>query len=485
MTISKEEPNPILLWFRKDLRLDDNHALQAAATSGRPVIPVYIREPDARECGPLGGAQEWWLHHSLAALQKALGALDSQLILRPGDALTVLEELLAETGAEAVVWNRRYDPAGIAVDTEVKKALRDSGIEANSFAGQLLHEPTRLRTGAGGHYKTYTPFWRAFEQSSEPPFPIEAPEKLLAPSHWPKSDTLTSWSLLPTKPNWATGFPDMWTPGEAAALEKLQDFIDGALDGYADGRDFPNRPATSLLSPHLALGEISPSRIWHATRGLPDNIATDNVVRFRKEIVWREFCYHQLFHFPKLRTANWNDRYDDFPWRSDAKLLKSWQRGQTGYPIVDAGMRQLWRHGWMHNRVRMITASFLIKDLLIDWREGEAWFRDTLVDADPAANTANWQWVAGSGADASPFFRIFNPVLQGEKFDPDGGYIRTFVPELADLDCKYIHRPFEAPDDVLKRVGIELGKHYPSPIVDHAIARQRALAAHASLKHEE
>ncbi|AVA21378.1 MULTISPECIES: deoxyribodipyrimidine photo-lyase [unclassified Rhizobium] len=484
MTTTKNEPNPVLLWFRKDLRLDDNHALQAAATSDRPVIPVYIRERGEKASGPLGAAQEWWLHHSLVALQKALHALGSKLILRQGDAQTVLEKLLAETGAEAVVWNRRYDPAGIAVDTQVKRALRDNGIEANSFAGQLLHEPTRLRSGTGNHYKSYTPFWRALEQSGEQPFPIVAPEQLPAPGHWPHSNSLDSWSLLPSKPNWASDFPDIWTPGEAAAHEKLENFVETALDGYAVDRDFPDKPATSLLSPHLALGEISPARIWHATRALAGKVRTDDIVRFRKELVWREFCYHQLFHFPKLNSVNWNERYDDFPWHADVKLFDSWRRGQTGYPIVDAGMRQLWRHGWMHNRVRMITASFLIKDLLIDWREGEAWFRDTLVDADPAANAANWQWVAGSGADASPFFRIFNPVLQGEKFDPDGGYIRAFVPELADLDSQYTHRPFEAPADVLKRAGIQLGKDYPLPIVDHAAARQRALDAHASLKND-
>ncbi|MBB6483599.1 cryptochrome/photolyase family protein [Rhizobium lusitanum] len=485
MTTSKEEPHPILLWFRKDLRLDDNHALHAAAISDRPIIPVYIREPEAKGCGPLGAAQEWWLHHSLAALQESLDRLGSKLILREGDALTVLEALLAETDAEAVVWNRRYDPAGIAVDTHIKTALRNKGIEANSFAGQLLHEPSRLRTGSGTPYKTYTPLWRALEQSDEPPFPIDAPAKLAAPQRWPQSDKLDSWSLLPSKPNWACDFPDMWTPGEAAAHEKLEEFIDAAIDGYAVDRDFPDKPATSLLSPHLALGEISPARVWHATRGLSGKIPTDNIVRFRKELAWREFCYHQLFQFPKLGYANWSDRYDDFPWREDPRLFDSWRRGQTGYPIVDAGMRQLWRHGWMHNRVRMIVASFLIKDLLIDWREGEAWFRDTLVDADPAANAANWQWVAGSGADASPFFRIFNPVLQGEKFDRDGHYVRTFVPELAALDRKYIHRPFEAPDDVLKCAGIELGTHYPRPIIDHAAARQRALDAHASLKRDE
>lgn len=484
MRSSQNEPKPILLWFRKDLRLDDNHALQAAAISGRPVIPVYIREPEANGCGPLGAAQEWWLHHSLAALQKSLHELGSKLALRNGDALVAIEKLIEETGAEAIVWNRRYDPAGIAMDIKVKKALRDAGMEANSFAGQLLHEPSRLRTGTGTPYKTYTPFWRALEQSGEPPFPIDAPAKLDAPSHWPQSDSLGSWSLLPTKPNWASSFADIWTPGEAAARERLDDFIEAALDGYAVDRDFPDRPATSLLSPHLALGEISPARIWHATRGLSEKIPTDNIVRFRKEIAWREFCYHQLFHFPKLNSANWNDRYDDFPWRLDGEFFNRWRRGQTGYPIVDAGMRQLWRHGWMHNRVRMIVASFLIKDLLINWREGEAWFRDTLVDADPASNAANWQWVAGSGADASPFFRIFNPVLQGEKFDPDGGYVRTFVPELADLDSKYIHRPFEAPENVLQRAGITLGEHYPLPIVDHAVARRRALHAHASLRNE-
>ena len=481
MASPRNEQKPILLWFRRDLRLDDNHALQAAAASGRPIIPLYIREPEARGCGPLGAAQGWWLHHSIAALQQGLYELGSRLILRKGDALPVLEELLTETGAEAIAWNRRYDPAGIAVDMQVKKALRDAGIEANSFAGQLLHEPSRLRTVSGNSYKTYTPFWRALEQSGEPPLPIDAPAELYAPEHWPQSDLLGSWSLLPTKPNWASRFSDVWTPGEAAAHKKLDDFIETALGGYAIDRDFPDRPATSMLSPHLALGEISPARIWHATRGLSGKIPADNIVRFRKELAWREFCYHQLFHFPKLDSANWNDRYDDFPWRPDSGLFDSWRRGQTGYPIIDAGMRQLWRHGWMHNRVRMIVASFLIKDLLIDWREGEAWFRDTLVDADPASNAANWQWVAGSGADASPFFRIFNPVLQGEKFDPDGGYIRTFVPELADLDSKYIHRPFDAPEDVLQRAGIVLGKHYPLPIVDHAVARRRALDAHASL----
>ncbi|NTF41797.1 deoxyribodipyrimidine photo-lyase [Rhizobium rhizogenes] len=484
MTSSKSEPKPVLLWFRKDLRLDDNHALQAAATSRRPIVPIYIQEPEAKGCGPLGAAQQWWLHHSLSTLEKSLHELGSRLVLRTGDALSVIQRLAKETGAEAIVWNRRYDPAGMAVDMDVKKSLRDAGFEANSFAGQLLHEPSRVRTGTGNPYKTYTPFWRALEQSGEPPFPIDSPETLEAPSRWPQSDSLGSWGLLPSKPNWASDFQEMWTPGEAAAREKLTDFIEASLDSYAIDRDFPDKPATSLLSPHLALGEISPARIWHATRGLPKHIPTDNIVRFRKELAWREFCYHQLFHFPNLNSANWNDRYDDFPWRSDATLFDSWRRGQTGYPIVDAGMRQLWRHGWMHNRVRMIVASFLIKDLLIDWREGESWFRDTLVDADPAANAANWQWVAGSGADASPFFRIFNPVLQGEKFDADGGYIRTFVPELADLDSKYIHRPFEAPDDVLKRAGITLGQHYPRPIVDHAAARRRALEAHASLKTE-
>jgi deoxyribodipyrimidine photo-lyase len=469
---------PVILWFRKDLRLDDNHALHHACSSERPVIPLYIREPDSHGTGPLGAAQCWWLHHSLTSLKESLKAKGSDLMLLSGDPLSVLAKLVKDTDADTIVWNRRYDPAGVSCDTRIKDELKGQGIEVRSFAGQLLHEPTKLLTGGGTPYKIYTPFWRALEKSEEPAHPVSEPRSIKAPKSWLKSETLASWHLLPSQPNWATDFSKQWVPGEASALERLDDFVEETLKAYTQGRDFPAKPVTSMLSPHLALGEISPARIWDATRGLSKTVPQNNITHFRKEMAWREFSYYLLYHFPQLPYANWNRRFDGFPWRFDAHLFNAWTRGRTGYPIVDAGMRQLWTYGWMHNRVRMIAASFLIKDLLIDWRRGEAWFRDTLVDADPANNSASWQWVAGSGADASPFFRIFNPVLQGEKFDPDGKYVREFVPELAGLDDKYLHRPFDAPKSALEKAGIVLGKTYPHPLVDHGVARDRALAAY-------
>lgn len=477
-----ENKNPVILWFRKDLRLADNHALSAAVDHGGAVIPVYIRDEKNGSTGALGGAQEWWLHHSLEALSAALEKVGSKLILFSGDAEKVLKKLVSDTGASSVFWNRRYDPQGIEIDSNIKKSFRDEGLEVESFAGHLIHEPSRLKTKTGGPYRVYTPFWRAIEAGDEPDEPLPAPSKLASPSNWPKSEALKDWKLLPTKPDWAKEFSDVWTPGEASASEKLETFIDTSLKGYEEGRDFPAKPATSMLSPHLAMGEISPAQVWHATRGLPHTIPSHDLSRFRKEIVWREFCYHLLFHFPELDEKNWNDSFDAFEWKTDAAKFDAWKKGMTGYPVVDAGMRQLWRHGVMHNRVRMITASFLIKHLLIDWREGEKWFRDTLVDADPASNAANWQWVAGSGADASPFFRIFNPILQGEKFDPDGEYVKTFVPELSTLDRKFIHKPFDAPKEALQKAGVELGKDYPKPIVDHNQSRQRALAVYSTIK---
>jgi deoxyribodipyrimidine photo-lyase len=482
MTAVKEAKGCTILWFRKDLRLDDNYALHAACQHGGAVIPIYIREPESHGAGPLGAAQRWWLHHSLTSLQASLRERGSELVLIDGDALTMLVGLIKETGATSVVWNRRYDPAGICVDMRVKEELGRQGIDVHSFAGQLLHEPSKLMTGGGTPYRVYTPFWRALEGRGEPPEPLEAPDTIEAPDEWPKSDALPDWQLLPTRPNWALPFSEVWTPGEASARERLDDFVDEALTGYKADRDFPAKPATSMLSPHLALGEISPGRIWYATRRLPKSVPQEDVIHFRKELVWRDFSYHLLFHFPALPYANWNKRFDGFGWKAEDGRFEDWTKGQTGYPIVDAGMRQLWKHGWMHNRVRMIVASFLIKDLLIDWRRGETWFRDTLVDADPASNAASWQWVAGSGADASPFFRIFNPILQGEKFDSQGSYVREFVPELADLGDKYIHRPFEAPAAVLEKAGIVLGETYPRPIVDHAEARDRALKAYSVAK---
>jgi deoxyribodipyrimidine photo-lyase len=470
---------PAILWFRRDLRLDDNRALAAAIDAGGPVIPVYIREPDAVNVGPLGAAQTWWLHHSLVALKTALTSLGSDLLLLSGAAEDVLVELAGQTGARTVFVNRAYERT--VVDRDIAIALKSDEIAIRPFHGQLLQEPQTIRTGAGNAFKVFTPFWNALQKIGEPHPPIDAPTKIPAPERFPRSEDLDDWHLLPKKPDWAAGFVELWTPGEDGAREKLADFVDRELNDYKRDRDLPAVNATSHLSAHLTLGEISPSRLWHAVRGLPAK-ASEDVGHFRRELAWRDFCYNLLIEFPALDEKNWDDKFDAFEWQYDAGDFHAWTRGLTGFPIVDAGMRQLWRTGYMHNRVRMITASFLIKDLMIDWRKGEKWFRDTLVDADPANNSANWQWVAGSGADASPFFRIFNPILQGEKFDPDGTYVREYLPELAKLERRYIHKPFEAPDPVLQAAGVELGKTYPKPIVDHGFARDRALAAYRAIR---
>ncbi len=398
---------PVIIWFRRDLRLRDNHALSAAVETGKPVIALYIREPEKTKNGPLGSAQAWWLHHSLKALSQALEKSGVPLLLKSGAADTVLGDLIDKTGADALYWNRRYDPNGIAVDGPLKDALKGDGIDVQSFAGQLMHEPSMLKTKTGGPYRVYTPFWRALEADGEPDEPLPAPRHIKPYGKTLPGETLADWALLPTDPDWAAEFHDIWQPGEAGAAKRLKHFVTSALSGYKAKRDIPDGETTSMLSPHLALGEISPAMVWDATRGA--DAPTDDIVHFRKELAWRDFSYHLLFHNPDLDRRNLQAKFDSFPWVSDRKALKRWQRGQTGYPIVDAGMRQLWRHGFMHNRVRMIAASFLIKDLMIDWRIGEEWFRDTLVDADPASNAASWQWVAGSGADAAPFFRSSIP----------------------------------------------------------------------------
>ncbi len=476
-----DNSKPAILWFRKDLRLDDNPALHAAIASGGAVIPVYIREPRMRNVGPLGGAQEWWLHHSLRALSGSLAAQRSALVLLSGSASEVLAKLAGQVAATTVYINRAYERDD--VDRAIADDLERQGLRLETFHSKLLHEPGRIRTGSGDAFKVFTPFWNAMQKRGEPREPLAAPRRIPAPAEFPASERLDDWSLLPTKPDWATSFSELWTPGEAGALEKLDALIERQLHDYKRGRDFPAVDATSTLSAHLAHGEITPARLWHEIRDLPRFTAED-VGHFRRELAWRDFCYSQLRERPRLDEENWDGKFDAMQWHDDPADFHAWTRGQTGYPIVDAGMRQLWKYGFMHNRVRMITASFLIKDLMIDWRRGEKWFRDTLVDADPANNAANWQWVAGSGADASPFFRVFNPVLQGEKFDPDGSYVREHVPELAKLDRKYIHKPFEAPADVLEKAGIELSQTYPRPIINHGFARDRALAAYRGLRNE-
>ncbi|MFN4274388.1 MAG: cryptochrome/photolyase family protein [Aliihoeflea sp.] len=478
---SDDHRGSAIVLFRHDLRIADNKALAAAAASGRPVVAVFVLDEVTPGIRKLGGARRWWLHHSLEALSAGLDELGTPLILRSGKMDEVALALVAETGAEAVFWNRRYDQPGIEADKAMKTALKDAGVEVESFDGHLLHEPWRLKTGAGGHYRVYSPFWRAMVAEGDPRPPVDAPTALAKPGKLPVSAKLADWKLLPTKPDWAGGLRETWKPGEKGAQERLEAFLDGGIKGYADDRDRPDMESTSRLSPYLAHGEISPFQIWHAVKEAK-GIADRDAEKFLKEVAWREFSWHLLFHNPDLATTNFNSDFDRFSWEGGRGDLTSWQKGLTGYPIVDAGMRQLWQTGWMHNRVRMVAASFLIKHLMINWREGEAWFWDTLVDACPANNAASWQWVAGSGADAAPYFRIFNPILQGEKFDPKGAYVRAFVSEVGKLPDASIHKPWQATKETLKRAGVSLGDNYPQPVIDHGKARDRALSAYEKVK---
>lgn len=481
--MERDKPNfdrPAIVWFRNDLRVGDNLAL-AAASRHCSLVPIFIRETGS-PARPLGGARAWWLHHSLSRLSQALERLGAPLILLSGDPADLVPALVKATGASAVYWNRRYDPAFLDADSALKAGLQAEDIVTESFAGQLLHEPTRLRTGSGTFYKVYSPFWRALEPDVENRPPLDAPNSLEAMSGLSelKSEPLDSWRLLPSRPDWSGGLQETWTPGEAGAHARLSDFVENRMHGYSDQRDVPALDATSGLSPHLANGEITPAQILEALKTA--EAAPADTTKFRKEVGWREFSWHLLANQPALAKRNHNPKFDGFPWLVNERALSAWQKGLTGYPIVDAGMRQLWQTGWMHNRVRMVVASFLTKHLMIDWRKGEDWFWDTLVDADPASNAASWQWVAGSGADAAPYFRIFNPVLQGEKFDPDGDYTRAFVPELAKMPSRYIHKPWTAPEPVLRTAGVRLGDTYPHPVVDHQLARDRALAAYQQIK---
>lgn len=474
---------PAIMWFRRDLRLADNPALNAALQhAGDQVICLYIRETGS-ELRPLGGASQWWLDKSLRALKADIEAIGGRLILRTGHAPDVLDDVIGSTGATAVFWNRRYDAAGRDTDGQIKSALKDRGLTADSFNGIVLTEPWTQTTGSGGYYKVFSPYWRAVQANYACPHPVPTPTKLAAFDL--ASEALDDWTLHPTQPDWSTGFDPQWQPGETGARSRLDAFLSGAVNSYGADRNRPDlEQGTSGLSPHLAFGEISPAQIWRATQSRIDAGAVNemNGRKFLSEVGWRDFAYVLLFHNPELATENFKPDFDLMPWQDTVDLLEAWQTGQTGYPIVDAGMRQLWNTGWMHNRVRMIVASFLTKHLLIHWRQGEDWFWDTLVDADPASNSASWQWTAGSGADAAPYFRIFNPITQGEKFDETGDYVRKWCPELARLPRKYLYQPWEAGPLILHEAGIELGKTYPAPIVDHKFGRERALAAYETLK---
>lgn len=466
-----------LMWFRQDLRCHDNPALALACHNHQAVIPLYIFDDQSHWA--MGGAQRWWLQHSLCALQHKLQQQGLQLCLKKGDALAHLQRIIEQYQVEAVYWNRCYEPESIVRDQAIKSALKQHGTQVYSSNGSLFNEPWTVKNNSGNYFKVFTPYWKQSLKQLHIPLPQTI-------THWPQGvvvpgDNLSDWQLLPHKPNWAKEFSDYWQPGEDGASAKLQQFIDHHLSGYKQQRDFPAQQATSRLSPHLHFGELSPWQVWRAIEQAKQHPHSDlrAADHFLAEMGWREFSYHLLYHFPELPSANFRQEFNAFSWQDDETKLHCWQQGMTGFPIVDAGMRELWRTGYMHNRVRMIVASFLTKDLLINWQKGALWFWDTLVDADLANNSASWQWVAGSGADAAPYFRVFNPVLQGEKFDPNGDYIRQWVPELAAVNAKWIHKPWQAPAGSL---GLTLGKEYPLPLVDHDQARQDALSAWQSIR---
>lgn len=451
----------VLVLFRDDLRVADNPALHAAVSSGNTVTALFVLDEVSPGIRPLGGASRWWLHESLQSLRSDLAELKIPLVLRRGPMESVVSHVATECVATAVLWNRRYGRAERAVDSRMKTQLRGRGIRAESFAGSLLFEPWTIRTGAGTSFSVFTPFWRACLRGEEPRAPVPVPAVVSDAASRIATDELADWHLQPSRPDWAAGLKQTWAVGERPALARLHRFLTDDLESYARDRDNPAEAVTSRLSPHLRWGEIGPHQIWDEIRRIRPGLsaaASEGATRFLTELGWREFSWHVLFHFPQLATLNWRAEFDVFPWTAlDRRSLSAWQTGRTGFPLVDAGMRELWRTGTMHNRVRMVAASFLTKNLLIDWREGEQWFWDTLVDADAAANPFNWQWVAGSGADAAPYFRIFNPRLQAAKFDPHSTYVRSHVPELGTSD-------------------------YPHPIVDLVESRRAALAAYETVK---
>lgn len=460
--IIQNTPHPIIVLFRQDLRLQDNTALITACQTGHPVIPIYILDDENPGKWKMGGASRWWLHQSLISLDQSLREKGSQLFLYKGELLDVLSRIIRKHQVGAIFWNRCYEPYAIRQEQKLKALLPHS----QSFNGSLLFEPWEILNQQHQPFKIFTPFWNKCIEVESIEAPLSAPDRMITKKI--ESETLDSLNLLPKHPDWSKGLYKYWNVGEKAAFNSLNHFIHHSLKTYDNERDIPSLASTSALSPHLHFGEISPRQIFHIANNIPKS------AKFLSELGWREFSYYQLYHYPQLPEQPWRSEFAEFPWENNRDFLKKWQRGETGYPIVDAGMRQLWETGWMHNRVRMISASFLVKDLFLSWQTGAHWFWDTLVDADLANNSASWQWVAGCGFDAAPFFRIFNPILQSEKFDPDGIYIKRWIPELAKVPQTLIHMPWKVRSD--------LKLNYPDPIVDHAQSRKRALEAFKKIK---
>ncbi len=467
-----------VVWFRQDLRTSDHDSLLDACARGA-VVPVFVWHPKTEGQWPIGGAQRWWLDRSLRRLADDLESRGSRLVIRSGDPAVELADVARACGSKRVTCSRRYEPAAMADEERMADALEQSGIEFCRIGSNLLFDPFEIRTQTGTAYKVFTPFWRSCLARPTPDAPRPAPAKIPAPTRWPAGITVDALQLKPTIP-WDAGFGETWTPGEAGGRARLQAFVAGPIGDYSTQRDIPGTHGTSMLAAHLHFGEVGPREAWHTVAKALRNRSSDfvaNAEKFRAELGWREFAAHVLANFPRTAEDPLRIEFRKFPWNSDAAQLRAWQRGQTGYPIVDAGMRQLWHTGWMHNRVRMVVASFLVKHLRIDWMHGARWFWDTLVDADLASNTLGWQWAGGCGADAAPYFRIFNPMTQGKKFDPEGAYVRRWVPELAEVPAEYIHAPWEAPPLALSMSGVTLGENYPHPIVDHVKARAAALRA--------
>lgn len=467
----------VIMWFRSDLRLSDNPALQAAIATGQPVIPVYVLDDINPGIWQRGGASRWWLHHSLIKLDESLQANGFHpLVLLKGDGFIQISSLVKDSKAQGIFWNRCYEPWAMERDKRIKDQFKDI---SHSFNGYFIYEPWEIKNKVGEQYKVFTPFSKAFLERGEVRAPLKYKLTAIKPAKPIKGLSINDLQLMP-KIKWFEQMQAEWQPGEAGAQARLKEFTADAVGHYKEQRDFPAVDGVSKLSPYLHFGEISPHQIWQAVSAkLGKNAKFDNNAQgFLRQLIWREFSYHLLYHDHSFPEQPWNKRFENFPWKTDAKKLELWKQGKTGYPIVDAGMRQLWQTGWMHNRVRMIVGSFLVKNLLIHWREGEDWFWDTLLDADLGNNAAGWQWIAGCGADAAPYFRIFNPLLQSRKFDADGAYIKKYVPELRDFPAEFIHAPWEAPPLILNQIK---GK-YPSPIVDHATARDLALEAYASTK---
>jgi deoxyribodipyrimidine photo-lyase len=465
----------VCVWFRQDLRLKDNPALYEALQTGEPILPLYILE-EGEQVYPMGGASKWWLHHSLTKLAKSLEQCGNTLFLKRGDPLVLLPKLLAEYKIKAIYWNRRYDPFSIKIDTALKETLTKIGIKVLSFNANLLKEPWEIKNKENGPYKVFTPFSRAVAMAIVPKPLLPAPKEIPKGSIVAVGETLENWQLCPSKPNWALKFQDYWQPGEKNAHKQWQHFLKNGLKDYGQGRDFPSAAKTSGLSPFLHFGEISIREMYQAVTEIREQAPfAASCEVYLKQLIWREFAHHILYHFPDSIREPIRPEFKNFPWSQNKAHLAAWQKGKTGYPLVDAGMRELYQTGWMHNRVRMMVGSFLVKNLLLPWTLGLAWFWDTLLDADFPNNTMGWQWVSGAGVDAAPYFRIFNPITQGKKFDAEGIYLRKWLPELAALDTQFLHEPWNAPPEILAKAKIKLGKDYPMPIVDLAKTRKQAL----------